>query len=98
MQYRLSVWLRCSGFLEVGFIIGLIIVIKSLNETSNCKQLDSKVREVFDDKKGTRRCKAHSKELEANGNKHDVKTIAASMKRQEFVAKAARKFKSYDRQ
>lgn len=33
------------------------------------------------------------KELEANGNKHDVKTIAASMKRQSLVAKAARKFK-----
>lgn len=33
------------------------------------------------------------KELEGSGNKHDVKTIAASMNRQNRVAKAARKFK-----
>ncbi|MFA0079383.1 IS3 family transposase, partial [Vibrio artabrorum] len=58
------------------------------------KQLDIKVREVFDDKKERDGARRIQKELEENGNKHDVKTIAASMKRQGLVAKAARKFKS----
>ncbi len=57
------------------------------------KQLDSKVREVFDDKKERDGARRIQKELEENGDKHDVKTIAASMKRQGLVAKAVRKFK-----
>ncbi len=57
------------------------------------KQLDSKVREVFADKKERDGARRIQKELEENGNKHDVKTNAASMKRQSLVVKAARKFK-----
>ncbi len=33
------------------------------------------------------------KELSENGDSHDIKTIAASMKRQDLTPKAARKFK-----
>ena len=40
------------------------------------KQLDSKVREVFDDKKERDGARRIQKELEENGNKHNVKTIA----------------------
>ncbi len=35
-----------------------------------------------------------SKKLSESGNSHNVKTIAASMKRQDITPKAARKFKS----
>jgi transposase InsO family protein len=45
------------------------------------------------EKVGVAAARRIQKELEGNGNKHDVKTIAASMKRQSLVAKAARKFK-----
>ena len=54
---------------------------------------DEKVRHIFDDSKerdGARRIQA---ELEEQGHKHDIKTIASSMERQGLVAKAGRKFK-----
>jgi transposase InsO family protein len=76
------------GFLEVGFITGLIIAIKSLNATSTASSLIARFEKSLRIK-GTRWCRRIQKELEEN----DVKTIAASMKRQSLVAKAARKFK-----
>ncbi|QMV14339.1 hypothetical protein Vspart_01594 [Vibrio spartinae] len=36
---------------------------------------------------------ANQQELAENGNSHNVKTIAASMRRQDLTPKAARKFK-----
>ena len=48
---------------------------------------------AFDSSKqrdGTRRIQV---ELEEQGNQYDIKTIGRSMKRQNLVAKAARKFK-----
>ncbi len=54
---------------------------------------DERIKLAFDNSKqrdGARRIKV---ELEEQGNKHDVKTIADSMRRQNLVAKAARKFK-----
>ncbi len=54
---------------------------------------DEKIKVAFDkgkERNGSRRIQA---ELEANGDKHNIKTIARSMKRQKLVAKAARKFK-----
>lgn len=57
------------------------------------QKLDTRVKEVFDDNKECDGARRIQKELEENGNKHDVKTIAASVKRQSLVAKAARKFK-----
>ena len=54
---------------------------------------DIKVKEAFDKSKqrdGARRLQV---ELAENGDPHNIKTIADSMRRQALVAKAARKFK-----
>ena len=54
---------------------------------------DAKVKAAFDkgkERDGSRRIQV---ELESNGDKYDVKTIARSMRRQQLVPKAARKFK-----
>jgi transposase InsO family protein len=51
------------------------------------------VKEAFDNSKGRDDARRIQVELAENGNKHNVKTIATSMKRQSLVAKAARKFK-----
>lgn len=66
---------------------------KVTQRSEHRKQLDSKVQEIFADKKERDGARRIQKELGENGNKHDVKTIAASMKRQGLVAKGARKFK-----
>ncbi len=76
---------------------GFYYWINNRHKVTQCnehrKQLDGKVREVFADKKERDGARRIQKELEKNGNKHDVRTVAASMKRQGLVAKAARKFK-----
>ena len=57
------------------------------------QQRDEQIKLAFDNSKqrdGARRIKA---ELEEQGDKHDVKTISNSMRMQNLVAKAARKFK-----
>jgi putative transposase len=54
---------------------------------------DGKIKAAFvkgKERNGARRIQV---DLEADGEKHDIKTIARSMKRQKLVAKAARKFK-----
>ncbi len=55
--------------------------------------LDEKVKEAFDSSKGRDGARRIQVELAENDNKHNVKTIAASMNRQSLVAKAARRFK-----
>ena len=55
--------------------------------------LDDKVNKAFVDSKERDGARRIQEELAENGDKHDIKTIAASMKRQNLVAKAARKFK-----
>lgn len=55
--------------------------------------LDEKVKEAFDSSKGRDGARRIQVELAEKGNKHNVKTIAANMKRQSLVAKATRKFK-----
>jgi putative transposase len=55
--------------------------------------MDTQVKLAFDSSKqrdGTRRIQV---ELEDQGHQYDIKTIGRSMKRQNLVAKAARKFK-----
>jgi len=57
------------------------------------QHLDSQVKAIFNRSKqrsGARRIRV---ELQAQGYAHDTKTIGRSMKRQDLVAKAARKFK-----
>ena len=55
--------------------------------------LDTKVKEAFDTSKGRDGSRRIHKELTEKGNSHNIKTIAASMKRQDLIPKAARKFK-----
>ncbi len=57
------------------------------------QQLDTKVKEAFDNSKGRDGSRRIQKELSENGERYNVKTIAASMKRQDLTPKAARKFK-----
>ncbi|MFS1944178.1 IS3 family transposase [Vibrio lentus] len=66
---------------------------KAIQRETERQKLDIKVKEAFDvskERDGSRRIQ---KELAESGDNHNVKTIAASMKRQDLVAKAARKFK-----
>ncbi|MFA1572067.1 IS3 family transposase, partial [Vibrio tasmaniensis 1F-187] len=93
MQYRIIRMAKVFGVSRSGFYYWIDNRHKVTQRNEHRKQLDNKVREVFDDKKERDGARRIQKELEANGNKHDVKTIAASMKRQSLVAKAARKFK-----
>ncbi|EGU42788.1 integrase, partial [Vibrio ichthyoenteri ATCC 700023] len=51
------------------------------------------VKKAFDDSKERDGSRRIQKELADNGDKLNIKTIAASMKRQGLIAKAARKFK-----
>ncbi|TDR78536.1 transposase InsO family protein [Photobacterium lutimaris] len=58
------------------------------------QELDSKVHDAFNESKERDGSRRIQKELAENGDTHNIKTIAASMKRQNLVPKAARKFKS----
>lgn len=55
--------------------------------------IDKQVKEAFDKSKQRDGARRIQKELEDNGERVNVKTISASMKRQGLVAKAAKKFK-----
>ena len=55
--------------------------------------LDEKVKKAFDNSKGCDGSRRIQKELAENGDSRNVKTIAASMKRQDLTPKAARKLK-----
>ena len=83
---------KVFGVSRSGFYYWINHRHKVTQRNEHRKQLDSKVREVFANNKERDGARRIQKELEENGNQHDVKTIAASMKRQSLVAKAARKF------
>ncbi len=57
------------------------------------RQEVDKVKDAFDNSKGRDGSRRIQKELAENGDIHNVKTIAASMKRQDLTPKAERKFK-----
>lgn len=84
---------KVFGVSQSGFYYWINHRHKVTQRNEHRKQLNGKVREVFANKKERDGARRIQKELEENGNKHDVKTTAASMKRQSLVAKAARKFK-----
>ncbi|MFW0939351.1 IS3 family transposase [Vibrio parahaemolyticus] len=66
---------------------------KAIQRETIRQELDTKVKDAFDNSKGQDGSRRIQKELAENGNSHNVKTIAASMKRQDLTPKAARKFK-----
>ncbi len=53
------------------------------------QELDTKVKDAFNNSKGRDNSRRIQKELAENGDSHNVKTIAASMKRQDLMPKAA---------
>ena len=89
----LSAWLRCSKFHEVGFITGLSIATRPSSARPYAKSLIQRSKRLFDNSKGRDDSRRIQKELAENGDSRNVKTIAASMKRQDLTPKAARKFK-----
>ena len=55
--------------------------------------MDAKVKNAFNNSKERDGSRRIQKELAEHGDSHNVKTISASMKRQDLTPKAARKFK-----
>ena len=76
---------------------GYYIWRKTDKEPSSRKQrrlvIDKQVKAAFDKSKQRDGARRIQKELEDNGERINVKTVSASMKRQGLVAKAAKKFK-----
>ena len=66
---------------------------KAIKHEAIHQKLDTRVKEAFDNSKGRDGSRRIQKELSESGDNYNVKTIAASMKRQDLTPKAARKFK-----
>lgn len=64
----------------------------SQRQLAQCAR-DEKIKEVFIESKGRSGARRIQAELADNGDKHDIKTITSSLKRQGLAAKAAKKFK-----
>ncbi len=69
MQYRLVRMAKVLGVSRSGFYYWIDNRHKVTQRNEHRKQLDSKVREAFDDKKERDGARRIQKELEANGNK-----------------------------
>ncbi len=66
---------------------------KAIQREAERQELDTKVKDAFDNSKGRDGSRRIQNELAENGDSRNIKTIAASMKRQDLTPKAARKFK-----
>ncbi len=66
---------------------------KAIQRETTRQELDTKVKDAFDNSKGRDGSRRIQKELSENADSHNVKTIAASMKHQDLTPKATRKFK-----
>ncbi len=84
---------KVFGVSRSGFYYWIKRRHKAIQREANRQELDIKVKETFDSSKGRDGARRIRKELAESGNSHNVKTIAASMKRQDLTLKAARKFK-----
>ncbi|TKF74084.1 IS3 family transposase [Vibrio kanaloae] len=93
LSFSISRMAKVFRFSRSGFYYWVENRHKAIQRETERQKLDTKVKEAFDvskERDGSRRIQ---KELAESGDNHNVKTIAASMKRQDLVAKAARKFK-----
>ncbi len=87
---------RMAKVLDVsrsGFYYWLKHRHKAIQREEARQKFDLKVKKAFDDSKERDGSRRIQRELAENGDKHDIKTITASMKRQDLTPKAARKFK-----
>lgn len=91
--FRVSRMAKVFGISRSGFYYWIKNRHKDCLREQARQVLDGKVKEAFDNSKGRDGARRIQAELADNGDHHDVKTIASSMKRQSLVAKAARKFK-----
>lgn len=62
---------------------------KAIQREATRQEFDTKVKDAFDNSKGRDGSRRIQKELSENGDSHNVKTIPASMKRQDLTPKAA---------
>jgi transposase InsO family protein len=91
--FRVSRMAKVFGISRSGFYYWIKNRHKDCLREQARQVLDGKVKEAFDNSKGRDGARRIQAELADNGDHHDVKTIASSMKRQSLLAKAARKFK-----
>ncbi|WP_264876891.1 IS3 family transposase [Vibrio agarivorans] len=84
---------KVFGVSRSGFYYWIKHRHKAIQREAIRQKLDTRVKEAFDNSKGRDGSRRIQKELSESGNSHNVKTIAASMKRQDLTPKAARKFK-----
>ncbi|MCF4174726.1 IS3 family transposase [Vibrio sp. McD22-P3] len=91
--FRVSRMVKVFGISRSGFYYWIKHRHKGCLREQSRQVLDGKVKEAFDNSKGRDGARRIQVELADNGDHHNVKTIASSMKRQSLVAKAARKFK-----
>lgn len=66
---------------------------KGIQREITRQELDTNVKDAFDNSKVRDGLRRIPKELAENDDSHNVKTIEVSMKRQDLTPKAARKFK-----
>ncbi|HBB9961659.1 TPA: IS3 family transposase [Vibrio parahaemolyticus] len=84
---------KMFGVSRSGFYYWIKHRHKVIHRETTRQELDTKVKHAFDNSKGRDGSRRIQKELAENGDSHNVKTIAANMKRQDLTPKAARKFK-----
>jgi transposase InsO family protein len=88
--YRMAKVLNVS---RSGFYYWIKHRHKSTLKALNRQKLDDGVKTAFEQRKGRDGARRLQVELAEHGHFHNVKTIASSMKRQQLVLKAAKKFK-----
>ena len=93
LRFNMVRMTKVFGVSRSGFYYWIKHRHKAIQREAIRQKLDTKVKEAFDNSKGRDGLRRIQKELSENGDNHNVKTIAASMKRQDLTPKAARKFK-----
>lgn len=84
---------KVFGFSRSGVYYWIRHRHQAIQREANRQVLDTNIKEDFDNSKGRDGSRRILKELAENGESHNIKTITASMKRQDLTPKAARKFK-----
>jgi len=93
LAFRIYRMAKVFSVSRSGFYYWLKYRHKAVERLETRKTRDLKVKDAFDKSKGRDGSRRIQVELADNGDHHNIKTIADSMRRQKLVAKAARKFK-----
>jgi hypothetical protein len=76
---------KVFGVSRSGFYYWIKHRHKAIQREAIRQKLDTRVKEAFDNSKGRDGSRRIQKELSESGNSYNVKTIAASMKRQDLT-------------